>query len=541
MNRICVVTLAIWLIPATTCRPADSSDLRSVSRALDQLVENDCASVGLKPLPRCSDSEFLRRVWLDLAGRTPPLAEMNRIAALDRDEVVRQLLKSNEFARYWGRIWVEYLTGQRPFDTPEYNGRRLLQFLTEAFRENRPYHELVSELMAGEGSSDLSGSANFLMRYNADPIPLTGAVSQKFLGLSLQCAECHDHPHARWKQRDFWGLAAHFARLRKMTPTNPEAGEAFFIVIERPRGELLIEDKRAKPNEAGEQPKRTIYPQLPGLPRSDPKRNRRDVLVEWMIAPSNPYLSRHLVNLIWERLLGAKLVPNLDQWPPEQPSTETALLNLLADDLTEHNWDIHRLMGIIVLSDVYQRSAAEETGGKGFSGAPATLSSAQSPVADPSNAKNNPQKELELAHFSRSRIRPLSADQLHLSLAQAFGYHFDENDFRLAESTGEEFTQDIPVNNLGPTSLTLGRALALYNSDYVRGAVELGVETATRLYGPAAGAEHIERFFLLLLSRRPTAEELEFFQDLAGESNPAEGLQDVVWVLLNSTEFVTNH
>lgn len=532
MNRICAVALAIWSIPATTCRSADSPDLISVSRQLDQLVEKECASAGLKPLPPCADSEFLRRIWLDLAGRTPPLAEMNRIIAgpkIDREEVVRQLLKSPEFARYWGRIWVEYLTDKRPFGTPEYDGRRLLQFLTDAFRENRPYHELVSELMAGEGSSDVSGSANFLMRYNAEPIPLTGAVSQKFLGLSLQCAECHDHPHARWKQKDFWGLAAHFARLRKMTPTNPEMGEAFFVVIERPRGELIIEDKRAKPNEAGEPPKKTVYPQLPGLPRSDPKRNRRDVLVEWMTSPTNPYLSRHLVNLIWERLLGDKLISNLDQWPPEQPTTETALLNLLADDFAAHDWDLHRLMRIIVLSDVYQRSSVKKLDSERLS---------QVSVIHGAVAPNIPPVA---AVGVAARIRPLSADQLHLSLAQAFGYHFDENDFRLAESTGEEFTQDIPVNNLGPTSLTLGRALALYNTDYVRGAVELGVETATRLYGPAAGAEHIERFFLLLLSRRPTSEELEFFQDLAGESNPAEGLQDVVWVLLNSTEFVTNH
>ena len=451
------------------------------------------------------------------------MAEVNEIVAgkkIDREEVVRRLLQSPAFSRHWGRVWIEYLTDNRPFETTEYNGRRLLQFLTEAFHENRPYHEMVSELMAGEGTSDASGSVNFLLRYNAEPVPLAGAVSQKFLGLSMQCAECHDHPHARWKQKDFWGLAAHFARLRKMTPTNPEEGESFFVVIERPRGELIFEDKRAKPNEAGVPPKRTVYPQLPGLPRSDATRQRREVLVEWLINPSNPYLSRHLVNLLWQRFTGDKLVSNLDQWPPAAATSETALLNLLADDFAGHEWDIQRVMQIIVLSEIYQRCSHHD---------------AQPSIVDAQ------QKEREVAHWCRSQIRPLSADQLHLSIAQAFGYHFDENDFRLAESTGEEFTQDIPVNNLGPTPLTLGRALALYNSDYIRGAVELGVETAIRLYGPAAGAEHIERFFLLLLSRRPTIQELEFFQDLAGENDPRQGLQDVVWVLLNSTEFVTNH
>lgn len=522
MNRFPLVALAILLTigPTALAQPAEG---QSVSRRADQFIDSECKSKGLTALGPCHDTEFLRRIWLDLAGRTPPLTEVNRLVAggkLDREDVVRKLLKSPEFARYWGRVWTEYLTDQRPFATAEYDGRRLVQYLTESFAQNRPYHELVSDLMTGEGTSDVSGSVNFLLRYQAEPVPLTGAVSQKLLGLTLQCAECHDHPHAHWKMKDFWGLAAHFARLRKMTPTNPEEGESFFVVIERPRGELVMVDKRAKPNEAGEQPKKTVYPQLPGLPRTDPTKQRRAVLVEWLVEPSNPYLSRHLVNLMWERLMGEKLVPNFDHWPLSEKTTETELLNLLADDFTSHEWDLQRLIQTIVLSDVYQRTSHSDQ-----------------PVISKTSAANDDDQP----RWCRARLRALSADQLHLSIGQAFGYHHDENDFRLAESTGEEFTQDIPVGNLGPTSLTLGRALALYNSDYIRGAVDLGVETAIRLYGAAAGAEHVERFFLLLLARRPTAEELEFFQDLGGENDPRQGLQDVVWVLLNSTEFVTNH
>ena len=508
----------------SACLAVDSPEIMSVSRQLDQVVDGSCRTDGVTLLARCSDAEFLRRVWLDLAGRTPPLIEVKALAAgsgLNRGEVVQRLLKSPEFARHWGRLWTEYLTDRRPFESDGYDGRRLLQFMTEAFRENQPYADLVSDLILGEGTSDVSGSVNFLLRFNAEPAPLTGAVSQKFLGLSLQCAECHDHPHARWKQKDFWGFAAHFVRLRKMTPTQPDEGESFFVVIERPGGELRVEDKRAKPNEDGTQPKRTVFPQLPGRPRSDVSKQRRAVLVEWLTHPTNPYLSRHLVNSVWERLLGERLVQNMDHWPPEASSSNSDLLNLLADDFTSHNWNIQRLIQTIVLSETYQRSShAAEQGDK---------------------TNDASQKEKQLSHWGRARIRPLSADQLHLSLGQAFGYHFDENDHRLAEATDEEFTQDIPVNNLGATSLTLGRTLSLYNSDYVRGAVELGSEAAIRLYGPTVGAEHIERLFMSLMSRRSTTEELEFFQDLGGEADPREGLQDIVWVLLNSTEFITNH
>ena len=516
--------LTLCLVFGSACLAVDSTETTALSLQLDQVVDAGCTQDGVTLLAICSDAEFLRRIWLDLAGRTPPLIEVKTVAvgsSVNRGEVVQRLLRSPEFARHWGRLWAEYLTDRRPFATDGYDGPRLQQFLNEAFRENQPYEKLVSDLILGEGTSDVNGSVNFLLRFNAEPGPLTGAVSQKFLGLSLQCAECHDHPHARWKQQDFWGLAAHFARLRKMTPAQPEEGESFFVVIERPAGELRVEDKRAKPDENGVTPTRTVYPQLPGQPRSNVSKQRRAVLVEWLTQPTNPYLSRHLVNSVWERLLGERLVQNLDHWPPESVSVNSELLNLLADDFISQNWNIQRLIQTIVLSKTYQRnSSAEEQGD-------VTVDALQ--------------KEQQLSHWGRARIRPLSADQLHLSLGQAFGYHYDENDHRLAVATGEEFTQDIPVNNLGATPLTLARTLSLYNSEYARGAVELGSEAAIRLYGPTVGAEHVERLFMSLLSRRPSTDELEFFQDLGGESDPREGLQDIVWVLLNSTEFITNH
>ncbi len=524
------VKLWIWLGIAATCgtaiqaRAADATP-PLVSRSLDELVQAACQSAGISVLPRCSDQEFLRRTWLDLAGRTPPLNEVTQPLSkgpLDRAAVIDELLQSPEFSKHWGRLWTEFLTDQRPFDSQEYNARRLQQYLTESLRKNLPYDQLVAELMGGVGTSDSSGPVNFLLRYNVEPAPLAGAVSQKFLGVTLQCAECHDHPHAGWKQKDFWGMAAHFARLRKMTPTNPQEGENFFVVIERPRGELSIPDKQSPPNNEGQYGRKTVFPQLPGAPRSDGSKPRRDMLVAWMTAPQNPYLSRNLVNTVWERLLGARLVSNLDDGPTSTPSNESAMLDLLAADFSGQKFDTRRLIQTIVLSEIYQRSCAET-----------------SPPA--STAEDRRRVDEQTVYWARARIRPLSADQLHLSIAQAFGYHYDENDFRLAEATDEEFTYDVPVNSFGPTSLTLGRSLALYNSDHIRGAVEFGAETLVRLYGEAVGTEHLDRLFQSLLARRPTADEAELFLELGGTSEARSGLQDMAWVILNSTEFVTNH
>lgn len=522
LNRIVLITAAF--VVGITHRAALAEDAINVSRQIDRLVEQNCAAQGISSLGRCSDLEFLRRIGLDLTGRIPPSTVVTKViadATLVREDVIEQFINSPDFAKHWGRMYGEYLTDRRPFDSNGYDGRALQQSLTESLRKHRPYDEVVRELIVSEGMSDINGAANFLLRYDADPALLAGAVGRKFLGVSLQCAECHDHPHARWKQDDFWGLAAHFARLRKVSPPNPENGEAFFVVLERPRGELTTIDRRAKPNEAGEVPRKTVFPKLPGLPRTASKLPRRTVLAEWLTNPENPLLSRHLVNLVWEWMIGEKLIPNLDQWPPQTTSLESELLNLLATDCAHHGWDVQRLVRIIALSETYQRSS------HGDRSSPAALRSEQ--------------RERQLADWGRARIRPLSADQIHLSIGQAFRYHHDDNDRRLAESTGEDFAQDIPVNNLGPTSFSLVRSMALYNSEYIRGAIQTGVAATVRRFGPAAGVEQIEHFFVSLLGRLPTTEELEFFQDLAGQGNPEEGLQDVVWVILNSAEFVTNH
>jgi hypothetical protein len=514
------ILIAVVTLSGQGSQPASTA---TASQEIDQIIQRGCESAGVTPFGRCNDAEFLRRVWLDLAGRTPPAQAVEMLDTakpLDRSEVVRTLLGSKEHATYWGTIWTEYLTDRRPFDQADYDARRLMLSLTDSLSRNERYDQIVSGLLSGQGVSDADGTVNFLLRYAADPAPLAGAVSQKFLGLSLQCAECHDHPHAKWKQTDFWGLAAHFSRLRRMTPSNPAEGENFTAIIERSTGELTIPNPGANPD-SDEAPARIAFPQLPSRGRTDDTKPRRLSLIEWVIDPANPYFSRHVVNLLWERLLGGKLVPNLDAWPPETPTVESQILDRLADEFAGSSFDLQHLIQAIVLSDAYQRSSHRD--------------STEGESADPATVRK------ELAHWARFRIRPLSADQLHLSIAQALGYRFDDADYRLAQSTNEEFTYDLPVRSFGSTSLSLGRSLALYNGEHIRGAVEFGASAASRKFGPATSSAHLNWLFESLLARRPTAAELDLLLDLSGESGSQGGLEDVIWTLLNSTEFVTNH
>jgi hypothetical protein len=265
---------------------------------------------------------------------------------------------------------------------------------------------------------------------------------------------------------------------------------------------------------------KTVVPRLPGGGRSDRRQPPREELAKWLTQPSNPFFSRHLVNLVWERLLGARLVRNLDVWPPKPATTETELLDLLAADFAAHGYDMRRLLQTIALSETYQRACQR--------------GAAQ--VAGDRQGVNG-----QIEHWAQGRVRPLSADQIHLSIVQGFGYHYDEGDSRLAEATNDEFTYDLPTDSFGPSAYSLRRSLALYNSEHIRGAVQHAAEVLVRLYGSTVGAEHIERLFLALLCRPPTTQELDAFQELGGKGEARQGLEDVAWVLLNSSEFVTNH
>ena len=158
------------------------------------------------------------------------------------------------------------------------------------------------ELLSGSGLTDASGPANFLARDEAKPVLLAGAVSKQFLGVTLECAQCHDHPFAKWKQEDFWGLAAYFGRVRLMANANDDDGQGLRAVLEARRGELMVPDMAGKPDENGNYPKKAVTPKLPTADAPPVANDRRRQLAEWVTAADNPYFARHAVNQVWAQL-----------------------------------------------------------------------------------------------------------------------------------------------------------------------------------------------------------------------------------------------
>jgi hypothetical protein len=514
-------TACLLLLGALPIAAPVSED--AVVARLDALLAGWWQAEKVTPEGQADDAVFLRRVWLDLAGRVP--AALPARAFLDdrdparRGRLVEALLAGDDFADHWARLFTISWTGKRPVRQEKYEGGILHDYLRDTLKEGKSYRAIVRELLTGSGMSDQSGPANFLLRYDAKPTDLAGAVAKQFLGITLECAQCHDHPFAPWKEQDFWGLAAFFGRLRAFDHDGEE--EAYRAVLEARRGELQRPDLMAKPGEDGKVPRKTVKPRWPlAADRLIPE-PRRQTLADLVTAADNPYFARNAVNRVWAQLFGTGPVPPLDRLAPQPDSKPHAVLTLLADDFATHGHDLRRLLRVLVRSRAYQL------------GTGTTPPPGDTQVAD--------YRERQRRVFARFGVRPLSVDQLHAALVQATG-HRDEAPPEPKETARQrdEGFDDPAVEGLGERPLTVQRSLALLNSSYVNEAVQAGAKVAQTANGGPPGAAHIEYLFLATLSRRPTPEEMTGLLDLV-RGKDGRGLQDTLWVLINSAEFNTNH
>jgi hypothetical protein len=488
-------------------------------------LEAKWKTLGLTPEAPADDATFLRRVYLDLTGRVPPPLKAREFLD-DKDpnkraRLVDALLASEEFAAHWGTTWAQALTGRRPIKQEKYDGRLLADYLKQALAANKSYKAIVTELLCAEGVGEVNPATNFLLRYEAKPTDLAGAVGKHFLGVTLQCAQCHDHPLAHWKKEDFWGVAAFFGRVRMFESNNDERYQT--AVLETRKGELLISDPNAKADENGQVPKKKVEPRFPEeKSKAAVTEKRRQTLASWVTANNNPYFARNFVNRVWSQLFGHGLVNGFDHALADVDGKHPQLLDVLADDFTASGHDIKRLVRLIVLSRPYQL-------GSGSGDAGGTPSEAAVELRH--------KKSRNLARFP---IRPLAVDQLYQTIAQATGYRGPEPEPQAQPDNEDEYPDKV-VELLGERALTVQRALVLLNSDYIHQATKSGAKTALTVAGRRSPADQVEWLFLTALSRRPSAEEASAMLALLKEGKGVKGLEDVLWVLLNSVEFNTNH
>lgn len=492
-----------------------------VNNFVDEKLIAKWKDLGLTPAPLASDEEFFRRLHLDLIGTLPTPADVKAFladkSADKRSKAIDKVIGRPEFVDFWAYKWGDLLRINR--DQLQDKGMwSFHNWVRAQLRDNVPVDEFVRDVITAEGSTFMDGPANYYQLAN-NPLDWSETTTQLFLGVRLQCARCHHHPFEKWSQDDYYGMAAFFARLG--TKGSQEFGlfGRETVVYVKPTGELS-------------QPKRgTAKPHpLDGAVMDDPI-DRRRKLAEWITQPENPFFARNMVNRFWGYLMGHGLVEPLDDMRATNPACNPELLDALAKDFVEHKFDLKHLLKTIVSSRAYQLSSTITPGNE----------------ADKANV-----------HYTRYTVKRLLAEQLADALDTVTGTQ--EKYVGLPQGTRAIQLPDTKVRSFlldvfgrPPRKITcecertatpnIAQALHLLNGDFLNkkieaptGRIENHFKTKTPL------PQVIEELYLLTLSRPPRPEELDRAQDgIAAAPSPKEGVQDLLWVLVNSREFLFNH
>ncbi|MGE0529342.1 MAG: DUF1549 and DUF1553 domain-containing protein, partial [Bdellovibrionales bacterium] len=307
-----------------------------INKTLDQL--------HLPSSPPCTDETFVRRVYLDLIGTLPTSQEVKQFLADKREDrrthLVSELLERPEYVDYWSYKWGDLLRIESKGLQKE-GAKAYHQWIRQQVKKNTPLDQMAREMILSLGDGHANGPVNF-HRVARKPGEEAEQVSRVFLGVRLQCANCHNHPLDRWTQDDYHGLAAIFADLQRGRQ-----------VTQKDHGDV-IHPRTNKP----------ALPRLPGEKFLAKREDGRLALAQWLLAPQNPYFARSAVNRIWRDLMGRGLVEAVDDHRASNPPTHPELLSALAKNLVENNFDVKQTIKLITSSAAYQRSSLSVGGNK---------------------------------------------------------------------------------------------------------------------------------------------------------------------------------
>jgi hypothetical protein len=523
---------------------AEPLDAAALAARVDGLLAADWDADKVKPAAPADDAEFCRRVYLDLAGRTPTVREIRDFLKDGRSDkrarLIDALLDGPRYVVHFTNVW-------RNLMLPEANASLQARALTPGFEawlrkelsRNAGYDDMVRDILntpvAGRGprggfapfGGDASPQAYYLAK-ELKPENLAGGTARLFLGVKIECAQCHNHPFGDWKREQFWGYAAFFAGIQGQTqgdftvPTGDDGSKHQLTIpgTNRSVSATFLDGKQ---------------------PEWDKTAGGRESLARWITAPDNPYFARAAANRIWFYYFGAGLTDPVDEMVGGQGvASHPAVLDELAGQFAAHNYDLKYLLRAVALTRAYQLSS-----------------------------RKSDDSQDEPRHFARMQLRGLTPEQLFDSVSAATGYVEQAPTnargfvvFGGGGSPRDEFVSRFANQSDRPTEVTTSilQALALMNGRLIGDATSLErSETLTAvLDAPFMDTrEKIETLYLAALSRKPKDKELtrlvKYVEDGGAYADaPArtpdekdkrykQALADVFWALLNSGEFYLNH
>ena len=484
---------------------------------IDTFVNAKLNKLRMLPSEVCTDEVFVRRLYLDLVGLLPTIEEYNRFmadAAPDkRDKLIDELLNRKEFTEIWVSKWAEWLM-MRSNNVISYKAMLLYyNWLSQQVASNVPLDKMVQGLLGANGGTFKVPATNYFQN-ETDTLKVSENVAQVFMGMRIQCAQCHNHPFDRWTQDDYYGFASFFSQIGR------KGGEDYreTIIFNSGGGDVRhpIDGRVMVPTYLG------------GGPADTAGKDRREMLANWLASPKNPYFASNFANRVWHHFFGIGIIEPIDDVRISNPASNPELLLELANKFTAYNYDFKQLVRDICRSQTYQR---------------ATLRN-----------ETNTTDEMNFAHANLRRIK---AESMLDCISEVTGTKDKFQGLPIgarATQIADGSTSTYFLETFGRAKRetvcscevrmepSLSQALHLLNGDTVNAKIQQGGLITKWLAEKVEPLQIVERLYIACLGRKPTEAEINNFKPLLSEgSKVQQTLEDTFWALLNSREFLFNH
>ena len=485
---------------------------------IDQLVHQKLRKLQIQPSGLCTDEEFLRRVYIDIVGLLPTAGEYQQFMADSspdkRARLIDELLTRKEFVEMWVMKWAELLQIRQVNNRVTYKSAlRYFNWVQDKLANNVPMDQMVQELIGSSGGTFSNAATNYYQN-ETDTLKTAENVAQVFMGMRIQCAQCHNHPFDRWTMDDYYAFASFFSQIGRKRGEDPREQ----IIYNRGGGEVkhIVTNKPLPPKFLG-----GAVPDLKG-------RDRRVVVAQWLASPENPYFATNLVNIVWAHFLGRGIIHEVDDVRVSNPPVNEALLQELGKRFTDYHYDFRRLVRDICNSRTYQLSTA-----------------------------TNETNATDLANFSHANLRRLRAEVLLDTINQVTntqekfrGLPLGARAVQIADGNTSSYflttfgraTRETVCSCEVKMEPNLSQALHLINGTTVNNKISQGKIIQTMLAEKKSPEDVLSHLYISALSRKPDEKEIAALQTALKEDKNAQAvLEDFFWALLNSQEFLFNH
>jgi len=484
---------------------------------IDTLVNAKLKNLRIAPSATCSDEVFLRRIFIDLTGMLPSVEEyktfMANKSADKREQLVKDLMERKEFSELWVLKWAELLQ-IRSSNQVSYKATLLYyNWLQDRIARNVPLNQWVQELLGANGGTFNNPVTNYYQN-ETDILKVTENVAQVFMGMRIQCAQCHNHPFDRWTMDDYYGFAAFFTQIGRKRTDDPRE----LVVFNSGSGEINhpVGGRRMAPKYLGGE-----VPDVVG-------KDRRALMAEWLASPKNPYFATNLSNMVWTHFFGLGIINEVDDVRVSNPPSNSELLEELGKKFTEYNYDFKRLVKDIVLSNSYQLST-----------------------------QTNSSNESDTKNFSHSSIRRIKAETFLDCISQVTetknkfpGLPLGARAVQIADGQVSNYflttfgraTRESVCSCEVKLDPTLSQSLHLLNGDATTQRITQGNLIGKLLKEKKTPEEILDEIYIRCLSRMPSADEKTKVLALVNaEKDKKQVLEDAFWAVLNTREYMFNH